>query len=94
MERNEFGYPDFNSEAMQELNNWVKQLIALLGPSTGIFNPYVGPSSPPSDVGIALKQSALLAHDIEYMCNELYEQYQEARIKQRDKEALARLPEM
>lgn len=89
--RNEYGYPDFESEAMQELNNWYKQLNALLGTTTGIFNPYTNSMSVTADIGIALKQSALLAHDIEYMCTQLYEQYQEAQAKERDELARARL---
>lgn len=67
-------YPTIEQPQMSELKAFSRQLRALL--DTGIFLEYARPT--PHDVGIALHQAELLAHDIEYMCSELYKQYERA----------------
>ncbi len=67
-------YPQVTDRQMAELQNFARQLHALLG--TGIFQDYKKPSI--HEIGFALKQAALLSHDIEWMCSDLYAQYEAA----------------
>src|SRR6266568_2983269 len=67
-------YPSVTDRRMAELQNFARQLHALLG--AGIFQDYAKPTI--HEIGYTLKQAALLAHDIEWMCSDLYAQYEAA----------------
>jgi hypothetical protein len=71
MEPTNMSYPAVTDRQMAELLNFARQLDAIL--RSGIFADYKKPSI--HEIGYALKQGALLAHDIEYMCEEQYQQY-------------------
>ncbi len=73
-ERIDITYPAVTDRQACELQNFERQLHAILG--TGIFQDYKKPST--HEIGYALKQAALLAHDIEWMCSDLYSQYEAA----------------
>ncbi len=55
----------FNEQTQAEINAFEQQLHAL---STNLYTQYARPSS--HQIGIAMKQMCLLAHDIEYMCGQ------------------------
>ncbi len=73
-ERIDTAYPAVTDRQMAELQNFCRQLHAIMG--MGIFAQYQKPSI--HEIGYALKQAALLAHDIEWMCSDLYAQYEAA----------------
>jgi hypothetical protein len=67
-------HPTIDSQPVTEIRAFERQLHALLG--DGIFSRYAQPTK--HEIGMSLKQAALLAHDIEYMCQQQYEAYEEA----------------
>ncbi len=74
--RIDISYPQVTDRQMCELKTFNRQLNALLGVASGIFTDYAKPTI--HEVGYTLKQAALLAHDIEWMCSDLYAQYEAA----------------
>ncbi len=74
--RIDISYPQVTDRQMCELKTFNRQLNALLGVASGIFTDYAKPTI--HEIGYTLKQAALLAHDIEWMCSDLYAQYEAA----------------
>lgn len=66
-------FPGRDDVSMQELNAFEKQLNALIRP---LFSEYHTPKM--HEIGQTLKQARLLAHDVEYFCGMLYDQYERA----------------
>lgn len=88
---NPYGFPQVEDEYMQELNCWYKQLCALLSGVSGVFNTFASERMGPVEIAMSLKQAQRHAHDIEFMCGELYDRYQGALEQERDAEARKKL---